>query len=81
MCSVAAETMQSDLDTHAAAVVDSISNSSPPPNIPFSVLAVWTNNFSIDNLIGEGAFGMVYQAICHDAHAPRARVAIKRHLR
>jgi serine/threonine protein kinase len=66
----------SDLDTHASAVVAAFSGASPP-NIPYNVLAQWTNGFSDDKLIGQGAYGRVYLAVCHDAHAPRARVAVK----
>ena len=68
----------SDLDTHASAVVAAFSGASPP-NIPYNVLAQWTNGFGDDKLIGQGAYGRVYLAVCHDAHAPRARVAVKWH--
>ena len=68
----------SDLDTHASAVVAAISGASPP-NIPYHVLAQWTNGFSDDKLIGQGAYGRVYLAVCHDARGPRVRVAVKWH--
>ena len=68
----------SDLDTHASAVVAAFSGASPP-NIPYNVLAQWTAGFSDDKLIGQGAYGRVYVAVCHDAHGPRARVAVKWH--
>ena len=69
-----------DLNTHAAAVV-AARFSATPPNIPFNVLSVWTNAFSDDKLIGQGAYGKVYLAVCHDAHQARARVAVKWHPR
>ena len=68
----------SDLDTHASAVVAAFSGASPS-NIPYNVLAQWTNGFSDDKLIGQGAYGRVYLAVCHDTHGPRARVAVKWH--
>ena len=65
-----------DLDTHAAAVVAAMSGAAPP-NIPYNVLSEWTNTFSDDKLIGQGAYGKVYVAVCHDALRARARVAVK----
>ena len=65
-----------DLDTHAAAVVAAMSGAAPP-NIPYNVLSEWTNTFSDDKLIGQGAYGKVYVAVCHDALHARARVAVK----
>ena len=65
-----------DLNTHAAAVVAAMS-SAASPNIPYNVLSHWTNTFSDDNLIGEGAYGKVYVAVCHDARRARVRVAVK----
>ena len=32
-----------------------------PPNIPIAYLSSWTNNFSPDRKLGEGAFGEVFQ--------------------
>jgi serine/threonine protein kinase len=65
-----------DLNTHAAAVV-AARFSAAIPNIPYNVLSVWTNAFSDDRLVGQGAYGKVYDAVCHDAHQARARVAVK----
>ena len=65
-----------DLDTHAAAVEAAMSGAAPP-NIPYHVLSEWTNAFSDDKLIGQGAYGKVYVAVCHDALRARARVAVK----
>jgi len=65
-----------DLDTHASAVAAAISSASPP-NIPYNVLSQWTNGFSENNLIGQGSFGNIYLAICHDSRKARARVAVK----
>ena len=70
-----------DLKTHAAAVVAARGFSAEPPNIPFNVLSAWTSAFSVDKLIGQGAYGKVYVAVCHDAHQAHARVAVKWHPR
>jgi serine/threonine protein kinase len=72
----AARASDRELDTHASAVVAAISSASLP-NIPYNVLAQWTKNFSDDNLIGQGAFGKVYVAVCHDSRKPRVRLAVK----
>ena len=72
----AARASDHELDTHASAVVAAISSASLP-NIPFNVLAQWTKDFSDDNLIGQGAFGKVYVAVCHDSRKFRVRVAVK----
>ena len=67
-----------DLNTHAAAVAAAMCSAAPgAPNIPYNVLSEWTNTFSDDNLIGQGAYGKVYVAACHDERQARARVAVK----
>ncbi len=72
----AARASDHELDTHASAVVAAIS-SATLPNIPYNVLAQWTKDFSDDNLIGQGAYGKVYRAVCHDSGEARVRVAVK----
>ena len=72
----AARASDHELDTHASAVVAAIS-SATLPNIPYNVLAQWTKNFSDDNLIGQGAYGKVYRAVCHDSGKARVQVAVK----
>ncbi|KJE94511.1 protein kinase [Capsaspora owczarzaki ATCC 30864] len=45
----------------------------PIPQVPLATLVAATNNFAADSLLGEGAFGRVY-----DASLPGPRVAIKK---
>ena len=50
-----------------------------PPNIQFSMLEKWTENFSEDRKVGSGGFGDVFRGEYADsAHHQYGRVAVKR---
>jgi len=51
----------------------------PPVEVPTELVMRWTNNFSDERKIGEGAFGDVFEGILADSLNQRqARVAVKR---
>jgi len=58
---------------------DDLFGGGPPREVPSDLVRKWTNGFSDDRKIGEGAFGNVYEGVLEDRQNQRqARVAVKR---
>jgi len=58
---------------------DNLFGGGPPREVPPDLVRRWTNGFSEDRKIGEGAFGNVYEGVLEDRQNQRqARVAVKR---
>jgi serine/threonine protein kinase len=60
-------------------ISDRLLGDGPPVEVPTELVVRWTNNFSDERKIGEGAFGDVFQGILADSSNQRqAHVAVKR---
>jgi len=60
-------------------ISDRLLGDGPPVEVPTELVMRWTNNFSDERKIGEGAFGDVFEGILADSSNQRqAHVAVKR---
>ena len=60
-------------------ISDRLLGDGPPVEVPTELVMRWTNNFSDERKIGEGAFGDVFEGILADCSNQRqAHVAVKR---
>jgi len=76
------ETLKPCVCAHSARAITARRALEPPVEGPTELVMTWTNNFSDERKIGEGAFGDVFEGILADIVADlvnqrQARVAVK----
>jgi hypothetical protein len=66
-------------DARERDISDRLLGDGPPVEVPTELVMRWTNDFSDERKIGEGAFGDVFEGILADnSNQRQAHVAVKR---